>query len=115
MLFRSVFGIFTSRSMRERGIYQLQMMKTRSSSGVGQKIELAFNIESLRIYDPNPDDPDNQRFKNNTLPSANEIMNKLKPQSTVTTENIEISEETKRVVADVQGSKLKSLLNNLKK
>ena len=32
----NVFGIFTSRAMRERGRYQLQLLKTRSSSGVGQ-------------------------------------------------------------------------------
>ena len=32
----NVFGIFTSRAMRERGRYQIQAMKTRSSSGVGK-------------------------------------------------------------------------------
>ena len=48
----NVFGIFTSRSMRERGQYQIQLMKTRSSSGVGQKVELAFDVETLRITDP---------------------------------------------------------------
>ena len=47
----NVFGIFTSRAMRERGRYQIQLMKTRSSSGVGQKIDLEFNIDSLRITD----------------------------------------------------------------
>src|SRR6056300_588523 len=47
----NVFGIFTSRAMRERGRYQLQLMKTRSSSGVGQKIDLEFNIDTLRITD----------------------------------------------------------------
>jgi hypothetical protein len=35
----NVFGIFTSRAMRERGKYQLQLMKTRNSSGVGTKVE----------------------------------------------------------------------------
>jgi archaellum biogenesis ATPase FlaH len=47
----NVFGIFTSRAMREHGRYQLQLMKTRSSSGVGQKLDLEFNIETLRITD----------------------------------------------------------------
>jgi archaellum biogenesis ATPase FlaH len=112
----NVFGIFTSRSMRERGQYQLQLMKTRSSSGVGQKIELEFNVETLRITDPNPDGND-QKYQ--PQPSANDILSKLKTQSTVT-EKIdpitgEIEPETKRVVADVQGAKLKSLLNSLKK
>ena len=43
----NVFGIFTSRAMRERGRYQLQLMKTRNSGGVGQKIDLAFDIDTL--------------------------------------------------------------------
>jgi archaellum biogenesis ATPase FlaH len=47
----NVIGIFTSRAMRERGRYQIQFMKTRSSSGVGQKVDLEFDVESLRIKD----------------------------------------------------------------
>ena len=51
----NVFGIFTSRAMRERGKYQIQLMKTRSSSGVGQKIDLDFDLDTLRITDPGED------------------------------------------------------------
>ena len=58
----NLFGIFTSRSMREHGKYQLQLMKTRSSSGVGQKIELEFDIDSLRIRDL-AEDPESAKFK----------------------------------------------------
>jgi archaellum biogenesis ATPase FlaH len=109
----NVFGIFTSRSMRERGQYQLQLMKTRSSSGVGQKIELAFDVETLRITDPNPDQ------ENKHQPSASDIMNKIKAVSNVSTVNDTINTnlepENKKIVADVQGTKLKSLLNSLKK
>lgn len=47
----NVFGIFTSRAMKDRGRYQIQLMKTRSSSGVGQKIDLEYDINSLRIRD----------------------------------------------------------------
>src|SRR6056297_439755 len=47
----NLFGIFTSRAMKERGRYQLQLMKTRSSSGVDQKIDLGFDVDTLRIYD----------------------------------------------------------------
>jgi replicative DNA helicase len=47
----NVIGIFTSRAMKERGRYQIQFMKTRSSSGVGQKVDLEFNLDSLRIND----------------------------------------------------------------
>ena len=50
----NVIGIFTSNVMRERGQYQLQLLKTRSSSGVGSKVSLLFDRDSLRISD----DPD---------------------------------------------------------
>ena len=52
----NVIGIFTSRAMKERGRYQIQFMKTRSSSGVGQKVDLEFNVDTLRITDLGEDD-----------------------------------------------------------
>jgi len=111
----NVFGIFTSRSMRERGQYQLQLMKTRSSSGVGQKIELEFNVETLRITDPGPD-PDSQSSYKTPQPSANQLLGQLKTVSTVVDQDTgEIQPVTNKVVADVQGAKLKNLLNSLKK
>jgi KaiC/GvpD/RAD55 family RecA-like ATPase len=54
----NVIGIFTSNAMRERGQYQLQLLKTRSSSGVGSKINLVFNRDSLRITDDDSGDDD---------------------------------------------------------
>lgn len=104
----NVFGIFTSRSMRERGQYQLQLMKTRSSSGVGQKIELEFNIETLRITD------NAEEIKPYSNPSASDILNKIKINSTVNdiVQN-SITPEPSKVVVDTQGSKLKSLLKTL--
>jgi hypothetical protein len=47
----NVIGIFSSKAMRERGIMQIQFMKTRSSNGVGMKVDLELNIDSLRISD----------------------------------------------------------------
>jgi hypothetical protein len=52
----NLIGIFTSRAMRERGRYQIQLMKTRSSSGVGQKIDLGFDVDTLRIFDIGEDE-----------------------------------------------------------
>jgi hypothetical protein len=112
----NVFGIFTSRSMRERGQYQIQLMKTRSSSGVGQKVELAFNVDTLRITDPGTSTIANSSSQ--LQPSAQSIMDKFKTTSTVgETDQIvqsQIEPANKNVRADVQGTKLKSLLNNLK-
>jgi len=108
----NVFGIFTSRSMRERGQYQIQLMKTRSSSGVGQKIDLSFNIETLRIFD----DGESTGYVPSSQ-SASTILNKIKTSTQVidqsTGEIIEV-ESVKKVVADVQGSKLNAMLNQIK-
>ena len=113
----NVFGIFTSRSMRERGQYQIQLMKTRSSSGVGQKVELAFDVETLRITDPGTATVSGTAT-DAPQQSAQSIMDKFKTSSSVgATDQIvqaQVDPANKKVVADVQGSKLKSLLNNLK-
>ena len=104
----NVFGIFTSRSMRERGQYQLQLMKTRSSSGVGQKIELEFNIETLRITD------NAEEVKQYNQPSPNDIMSKIRGNPTVNDKVQEVVEpQENKVIGDVQSSKLKSLLKSL--
>jgi len=107
----NVFGIFTSRSMRERGLYQIQLMKTRSSSGVGQKIELKFDVETLRITDDGESMPKPQ-------PSGSTLLNQIKATSAIgsvtITESSPIEDESKTVRANVQSAKLRSLLNNLK-
>ncbi len=119
----NVFGIFTSRAMRERGVYQIQCMKSRSSTGVGQKIDLTYNIETMRITDEDPDGYADQQAKYKQQPSASAILSQLKPQSTITSTEPIIDQSTgeileaveKKVVVDVQGSKLKAMLNGLKK
>jgi len=55
----NVIGIFTSRAMKERGRYQIQFMKTRNSSGVGQKVDLEFDVDTLRIKDLGEDEGTN--------------------------------------------------------
>lgn len=110
-----VFGIFTSRSMRERGKYQIQCMKSRSSTGVGQHVELEYNIDTMRITD---DDPDQS---SPPPPSSADIMSKIKTTSNVGAvdravhEQLAASGPVGRVTADPQGAKLKNLLNSLKK
>ena len=47
----NLIGIFSSRAMRERGRVQIQFMKTRSSSGVGSKLDLGYDMNTLRITD----------------------------------------------------------------
>ena len=109
----NVFGIFTSRSIRESGRYQIQLMKTRSSSGVGQKIELKYNGDTLRITD------DGESIQREAAPSASQIMSQIKSTSAIGAVNEVISntiepDQTSKNV-DIQSVKLKSLIASLKK
>jgi hypothetical protein len=110
-----VFGIFTSRAMRERGKYQIQLMKTRSSSGVGQKIDLDFNIDTLRITDPGED---GQTDNSAPISKGSSILAGLQRKSTVDEDGV-ISDDPNlgasipRPKAQVESSKLRSLISNL--
>ena len=118
----NVFGIFTSRSMRERGKYQIQCMKSRSSTGVGQKVDLEYNIETMRITDEGGDQSD-------ARPSGSHIMESIKARSQVKAADTDTAStaswepaastrgryaDTPKVSADVQSAKLKQLLGKIK-
>jgi replicative DNA helicase len=106
----NVFGIFTSRAMRERGRYQIQLMKTRSSSGVGQKVDLEFNLESLRITDPGEEGQSESGGFGGQKPGA--IMDQIKSTSSVTP--ISQPQESAKINAGVDSTKLKQMLAGLK-
>jgi KaiC/GvpD/RAD55 family RecA-like ATPase len=101
----NVFGIFTSRAMRERGRYQIQLMKTRSSAGVGQKVDLEFDLDSLRIRDLGED----QQTSTGFVKPAN-ILDSVKPTSRLSADR----PDSGKITADVQSSKLKQLLGQIK-
>ena len=101
----NVFGIFTSRAMRERGRYQIQLMKTRSSSGVGQKVDLGFDLESLRILDLGEDDDYQQ-------PTGSKIMDSIKNKADGVVDSGDA--EVGKITANIQSSKLKDMLAGLK-
>jgi hypothetical protein len=127
----NVFGIFTSRAMKERGKYQIQCMKSRSSTGVGQKIDLEYNIETMRITDPGTEQSDN--FRGGPKPS---IMDAIKAKANVSSADAMEDGSTApkweraqgipaweqpagsgiggKVTADVQSAKLKQLLGKIK-
>jgi len=115
----NVIGIFTSRAMRERGRYQIQFMKTRSSSGVGQKVDLDFNVDTLRITDPGEEGQDSSNGGNRP---TNSVYAGLKKTSTVTANNVDddgvIQDPTQgiavpKVRAEVGGAKIRQLLAGL--
>jgi replicative DNA helicase len=108
----NVFGIFTSRAMRERGRYQIQLMKTRSSSGVGMKVDLEFNLETLKISDL-PEDQ--QESYNGANRGSTSIIDQIKRKSEVadTREDPAEGGPAGKVRATVGSTKLREILNNM--
>ena len=100
----NVIGIFTSQAMRERGRYQVQFMKTRSSSGVGQKVDLKFDISGLRIEDLDDDEA------GSTMNQPSAMFEKIKAQNKVSHQEKNIAENSV-VENTIQGhDKLRSML-----
>ena len=65
--------------------YQIQLIKTRSSGGVGSKIDLAFDIDRLRITDLNEDDVE-------IIPTSSDaLVQSIKKRSSTVTEKSEAS------------------------
>ena len=97
----NVFAIFTNTAMKERGKDQLQLMKTRSSSGIGSKIDLDYDNNTMRITDPG--------LEEEVSPTTNEIMNNLKNKTLTNT-----TTESGKIKVDMN-SKLQGLLNNIQR
>jgi hypothetical protein len=122
----NVFGIFTSRAMKERGKYQIQCMKSRSSTGVGQKIDLEYNIETMRITDEGGDQENSGGFFNkpsiyesikakSQAKAADEVEGNASSKSTwEKATGTPAWEQAPKVAAEVQSSKLKQLLGQIK-
>ena len=112
----NVFGIFTSRAMRERGRYQLQLMKTRNSGGVGQKIDLAFDLDTLRIFDCDEEDDENNYQSAGQKSGSSTIMDSLKRSNTTSGASVEdpnAGAPVAKITADTDSTRLRNFINNL--
>ena len=105
----NLIGIFTSRAMRERGRYQIQLMKTRSSSGVGQKIDLEFDVDSLRIRNLDEED-DQQDYQQRKSTVFDQIK---RGTGSGTNEQPDEGTSAPKIKVEADSTKLKQFLNNL--
>ena len=100
--------------MRERGRYQIQLMKTRSSSGVNSKIDRGFDVDTLRIFDlgEDEDSPTSTGSNNN---SASVIANAIKRNNAKADANDDPAEGAgaPKIRAETSSTKLRDFLNNL--
>ena len=124
----NVFGIFTSRAMKERGKYQIQCMKARNSQGNGQKIDLEYNIETMRITDEGGDEGTGYNKPQSSIMDSIKARSQVKAtdtggesdssppweRATGTPAWEKPPQDTGKVTADVQSAKLKQLLGQIK-
>lgn len=107
----NVFGIFTSRAMREHGKYQIQLMKTRSSSGVGMKIDLNFNVDTLRITncdDEGESESPTATTRSSQILSSLQRTNKPEPRDDPTT-----GTSVKVPKVDIKSAQLRNIINRM--
>ena len=90
----NVLGIFVSQSMKENGEYQIQFLKTRSSNGVGSKVWLSFDTDSLRITDSNQTD-DDALMRNTGMAGVSKMISKKSSEETNYKETIDSTKENK--------------------
>jgi hypothetical protein len=90
-------------------------MKSRSSTGVGQKIDLDYNIETMRITDPGEEaGPVNAFRKPDILSSIKTQSRTVSADSGTYEQEPNGDEDVGKITADVQSAKLKQLLGKIK-
>jgi replicative DNA helicase len=105
----NVFAIYTTSALREQGRYQLQLMKTRSSAGVGQNIDLLFDTKTLRITS---DDSNDTHGNDTTNAKSSAIMSKIKDGVESVTD-VDSVPKMKAGGTEIHSSDMKKLLKKI--
>ena len=104
----NAFGIYVTPNMREKGMYELQLMKTRTSKGVGQSIKLGYNPDTMKLRDYEVDDSNDS-----------DVDSILAHNNKHTEKKTRIQDKTEANVnpSDIRASSqnVNELLNNIKK
>jgi len=101
----NVMSIYASDAMKERGQYLIQFLKTRSSGGVGSKVYLGFDPNTLRIFDIDP--AESQAIREGTQSTA-DMFNSLRRQNNRVAEKTEEATPVETKVRDL--SQIKNLI-----
>ena len=107
----NVVSILATPAMRERGQYQYQFLKPRSSSGVGSKVIMGYDVDTLRIYDLEESDSEVP------VKTAADMMADLRRKSSGATGASQMPPPKPAVTSDPQSSvaKLKELTALIKR
>ena len=109
----NLIGIFTSRAMRERGRYQIQLMKTRSSSGVNSKIDLEFDVDTLRITDLGEEGQDDYSGASSQTSGSNVLSQIQRNNSNTASDEPDKGANVGKIRAEADSTALRSFLGQL--
>ena len=109
----NLIGIFTSRAMRERGRYQIQLMKTRSSSGVNSKIDLEFDVDTLRITDLGEEGQDDYSGASSQTSGSNVLSQIQRNNSNAESDEPDKGSNVGKIRAEADSTALRSFLGQL--
>ena len=83
-------------------------MKSRSSTGVGMKVDLDYNIETMRITDSGAEE------STDTVRRPMTIMDQIKSSSRVVDTTASVDLDTGEIKAELSNNKLKNMLAGIK-
>jgi len=104
----NVFAIYATRAMKERGQIQLQLLKTRNSSGVGSAVDLAYNPISLRVSDL----PEEEKVE---AMNGSSILERIKKSTPASQDPNAFPSTSSDSSLQSKRTTLNDLLNNIKK
>ncbi len=108
----NVYAIYTSRAYQEKGRYQLQLLKTISSTGVGSKIDFAFAVDCMRITDL--DESDGGDLGSGGSSPSKALMDTIKNSTSLLTPD-KTNNSGPKISLSPEANKIASLLEKLKK
>ena len=103
----NVFAILYTTSMREKGEYELQFLKTRSAAAVGHKIKMAIDAGTLRITDPGQGESSRPK-----TPTSDDLRNEMKAKTNDMLARKDIHSETE--VKSSSKDAMLALISNVK-
>jgi SET domain-containing protein len=97
-------------------------MKSRSSTGVGQKIDLEYNIETMRITDAGEQEEGFSKKPTSSFMEQIKAKSNIKSESTdklpgatdAWEKSMSTVDDSVKITADVQSAKLKQLLGQIR-
>jgi len=105
----NVFAINKTKMLQDNGKYELQLLKTRNSNGVGKSLKLDFDRSTMRIRDEDDwEDHDDSA----EISTSQRLLDTLSPNNEVVPSNDDHDEPRVASKGEIKASKLKQFIKS---